>query len=70
MTETTISNFNTSFYITEIQRLEFHLPHVQIMGTNQCGDSHQTVFKLCESFQYVLCCRDYAERIVASHPIK
>ena len=65
MMETTISNFNTSFYIQEIQNLEFHLPHVRILGTN-FGDSCRTEFKRHKSFQYVLCRRDYAERVVAS----
>ena len=66
MTETTISNFHTCFYIPEIQKLEFHIPHVQILGTNHCGDSRQTDFKRRESFQDVLCCRDCADRVVAS----
>ena len=70
--ETTISNFHTSFYIPEIQKLEFHIPNIQILGTNNCSDSLQTAFKRRESFQYVLCCRDYAGRVVASfsHQIK
>ena len=46
--------------------MEFHIPHVQIMDTNNCGDSFQTTFKRRESFQDVLYCRDYAERVVAS----
>ena len=66
MMETTISNFHTSFFIPEIQKLAFHITHVQILGTNQCGDSRQTEFKLRKSFQDVLCCRDYDERVVAS----
>ena len=37
--ETTIYNFRTSFYIPEIQKLAFHIPNVQILGTNHCGDS-------------------------------
>ena len=37
--ETTIYNFHTSFYIQAIQKLEFHITHVQILGTNNCGDS-------------------------------
>ena len=68
MTEKTIYNFHTSFYIPEIQRLAFHIPHVQILGTNHCGDSRQTVFKCRESFQYVLYRRDYYERVVDSFP--
>ena len=63
--ETKIYNFHTSFYIPEIHKLEFCLPHVQI-GTNQCDDSHQTAFKGRELFQDGICCRDYAERLVAS----
>ena len=44
----------------------FHIPHVQILGTNQCGDSRQTPFKLRESFQDVFCRHNYSERSVAS----
>ena len=66
MMETTISNFHTSFYIPEIHKLEFHIAYVQIIGTNHCGESRQTAFKCRESFQDVLCRRDYAERVVAS----
>ena len=50
MMETTISDFHTSLYITEIQKLEFHIPHIQILGTNHCGDSRQTAFKRRKSF--------------------
>ena len=39
MLVTTISNFHTSFYIIEIQKLAFHLPYVQILDTSHCGDS-------------------------------
>ena len=70
--ETTISDFNTSFYIPAIQKLAFHLPHVRILGTNHCGELRRTAFKRRELFQYVLCRCDYAERAVArfSHKIK
>ena len=64
--ETTISTFHTSFYISEIHKLAFHIPYVQILGTNHCGDSRQTAFKHRESFQDVLCRRDYSEKVVAS----
>ena len=66
MMETTISNFNTSFYVPDIQKLALHIPHLQILGTNHCGDSRQTAFKHRKSFQDLLCCCDYAERFVAS----
>ena len=64
--ETTISDFHTSFYILAIQKLAFHLPHVHILRTNQCGELRRTAFKRRELFQDVLCRRDYAERVVAS----
>ena len=70
MMETTISNFHTSVYIPEIQKLAFHIPQVQILGTNHCGGFRRTAFKRRESFQYVLCRRDYAERVVASFSTK
>ena len=68
MMETTIYNFHTSFYIPEIQKLAFHLRHVQIMGINNCGDSCRTEFKRRKSFQDVLCRRDYSERVVSIFP--
>ena len=63
--ETTISNFHISFYILEILKLAFHIPHVQILGTNHCGESRRTAFKRRESFKDVLCLCDYSERVVA-----
>ena len=72
MMEETISGFHTSFYIPDIQKLAFHLPHVHLLGTNNCGAMRLTAFKQRELFQDVLCHRDYAEREVASfdHKIK
>ena len=66
MMETTISGFHTNFYIPAIQKLAFHLPHVHILGTNQCGAMRHTAFKQHELFHDVLCHSDYAERVVAS----
>ena len=63
--ETTISYFRTSFYIPDIQKLAFHLPHVCILDTNHCGDIRRTSFKQSELFQDLICCRDYSERVVA-----
>ena len=63
--ETTISNFHTILKIPAIHKLAFHISHVQILGTNHCGDSRQTSFKRRGSCQDVLCWRDYAERVVA-----
>ena len=66
MMETKISDFHTSFYISAIQKLVFHLPHVRILGTNHCGAMRCTVFKRHELFQDVICHRDYSERVVAN----
>ena len=66
MMGTTISGFRTSFYIPGIQKLVFQLPCVCIFGTNHSGEMRRTAFKRHELFQDVLCCRDYAERLVAS----
>ena len=65
MMDTTISDFHTSFYIPAIQKLDFHLPHVRILGTNHCGEMRRTAFKRRELFQDVICCRDYDESLVA-----
>ena len=67
-----IDNFHTSFYITEIQNLSFHLTHIRIVGTNQCGNTRHEEFKRRRENKDVLCHRDYAERLVASfaHQIK
>ena len=66
MMETTISDFNTRFYIPSTQKLDFHLPHVRILGTNHCGEMRCTAFKRRELFQDVLCRRGYSEMVVAS----
>ena len=66
MMETKIYDFCTNFYIPAIQKLAFHLPHVSILGTNHCGSMQRTAFKRRELFQYVLCRREYSERLVAS----
>ena len=65
MMEKTIPNFHASFFIPEIQKLAFHIPHIQIIGTDHCGDYLQTAFKRHKSFQDVLCYCDYAERVFA-----
>ena len=63
--ETKFSYFFTSFYITAVQRLAFHLQYMCILGTNHCGELQCTAFKRRELFQDVLCHHDYSERVVA-----
>ena len=65
MAETTISVFHTRFYIPNIEKLAFYLPHVKILDTNHCGEMRRTAFKRRGLFQDVLCFRDYDERVVA-----
>ena len=60
-----IADFCTSFYITEIQNIAFHLPHIRIIGTNHCGNTHHEALKYHITKQDVLCCCDYTERVVA-----
>ena len=46
MTETSIADFTTCFYITEIKKLDFQLPHVHILGNNHCGNTHTLLIVL------------------------
>ena len=66
MMETYIAYFHKSFYIPAIQQFSFHLPHVRILGTNDCGNTLCEEFKCNISNQDFLCCRDYVDRVVAS----
>ena len=66
MTETSISDFHTSFYIPEIQKPAFYLTHVHILGTNHCGSTRREAFKRRISFQYMLCCYGYSEIVISS----
>ena len=66
MMETEISVFHIIFYIPAIEKLAFRLPHVHILGTNNCGEMRLTAFKRRELFQDIICHRDYAETVVAS----
>ena len=65
MMETTISDFHTSLYTPAIHKLAFNLPHVRILGKNNCGEMRRTAFKRRELFQDVLCRCDYNERVVS-----
>ena len=58
-------DFNQEFYIPEIQKLAFYLPHVCILGMHHCGNMRREAFKRRSDLQDVLCRRDYAECVVA-----
>ena len=64
--ETIIADFDTNFYIPSIGMLEFHPTPVIILGDNYCGNTHHEALKNCRQNKYVLCCRYYDERLVAS----
>ena len=68
--ETSVYEFHTSFYIIDIQKLAFHLPHVRILGTHCCGNTLRKSFKLRRTFQYFLCHCDYSKRVVSNLHIK
>ena len=65
MMETSIADFHTSLYILAMKKLAFHLPHVHILGTNNCGNTRREEFKRRRENQDVLCRHGYAERVVA-----
>ena len=64
--ETSITELREKFYISAIQKLAFHLPHVRILGTHQRGKKGRKAFKHRGNLHYDLCKRDYAERVVSS----
>ena len=64
--EKSIDDFHTSFYIPAIQKLDIHLPHVLILGTNNGVNTRREEFKRCTEKKHVLRSRNYAERVVAS----
>ena len=46
-----IADFYTSLFIPSIQNIALNLPHVRILGTHQCGNTHCQVFKRHSDFQ-------------------
>ena len=64
--ETSITEFHENYYIPEIQKLAFHLPHVRILVTHHCGKERHEAFKLRGGLHAFLCRSDYAERVVCS----
>ena len=54
MMDISTADFNTSFYIPEIKKLEFHLPHVRVLGTNHCSNTLREAFK-CR-IKIKICC--------------
>ena len=60
--ETSINEFHANYYSTAIAKLAFHLPHVQILGTNEVGNTRRQALHSRASKQDCSCKRDYAER--------
>ena len=65
MMDISIDAFQTSFFITSIKKLTFQLPHIRIIGTSHCGNTHREAFKILCAKKYVLCRRDYIEIVVS-----
>ena len=61
MMETSITDFHTSLYIPEIKKLDFHLPHVFILGDHHCGNTLREALKCHMLFQDMLCLCEYAK---------
>ena len=66
MVETSIDDFHTILYIPEIKKIVFHLPHVQIISTDHCGNTLCEAFKRLKAYQNVLCYHDCAYKVVSS----
>ena len=66
MMETYITDFHTSLYIPKIKKLEFHLPPVSILWTNNSVNTLNETSTQLRANQYVLCHRDNAEIVVTS----
>ena len=64
MIESSVVEFHQQFYINAIQKLVFHLPHVQIIVTYHWGNTWREAFKRSPAYQYVLCHQYYAEPVV------
>ena len=52
--ETSIADFYKIFFILEIQKLAFNLPHTRILGNSQCVNTSRKELKL--SREYHMCC--------------
>ena len=63
--ETDIATFHKEHYEPLIYRLGFHLPHVQMLGTNHCAKLSRKAFesRVSEFFD-LFCGRDYADQFV------
>ena len=57
--------FHEKFYIPVIQKLEFNLPHVRILGTYHCGKERRESFNLQGELWNILCQLDYTELVVS-----
>ena len=58
--EKSILGLHKCFYITAIQKLELHFPHVQIIGTRHYGNKRQYAFKCHAAYQDILCHQYYS----------
>ena len=68
--ERIIAEFHKNFYKPVIQKLAFHLPHVRMLGTNNCGKMCREYFKARQDKKDVITRRDYAEQLTEKFPVQ
>ena len=54
--------FYEMFYITTIEKLSFHLAHVRILGSTECGNTRNDCFRANTSKNNIKFKKDYAEK--------
>ena len=52
------------FYTFQKWKVVFRLPHVCIIGTHHCGNTHNEDFKWRILLQDIFCCLGFGERVV------
>ena len=50
MMDSSILDFHQYLYIPEIKIIAFHLPHVRMIVTHNCGKNRQEAFKIHSDF--------------------
>ena len=56
-----IDIFQKEYYILSLEKLAFNLPHVKIMGTNNCGKQQRGAFKRLIGKKYFKTRRYFSE---------
>ena len=54
-----ILDFHSEYYVPEIEKLDYHLPHVYILGGNDCEGKCHDIFVSRNSKFYCKCTHNY-----------